>query len=122
MEAKVAVRSESTTSRQCPTVSSAVGTGMPLPPANAARMWTGPSRSAMVAAARCSSCSTVQSARTASAAPPAAVIESATPASACSSRPMTATLAPLAASARAVWAPMPREPPVTTATRPARSA
>jgi hypothetical protein len=37
------------------------------------------------------------------------------------SRPLTATLAPLAASSRQVAAPIPPDPPVTTATLPARS-
>jgi hypothetical protein len=37
------------------------------------------------------------------------------------SRPLTATLTPLAASSRQVAAPIPPDPPVTTATLPARS-
>ena len=58
----------------------------------------------------------VQSAATPIAVPPTAWMAWTTVSSLAWSRPLTATLAPLAASSRQVAAPMPPDPPVTTAT------
>ena len=110
----IEVRSESSTERQCPAVSSAVGTGMPPPPANGITISGTPSCSATVTANRWICSSSVQSATSGSARPPAASIDAATPASARSSRPTIATAAPASASVRAVAAPIPlsrRSPP-----------
>ncbi len=63
----------------------------------------------------------VQSALTPIAWPPASTIPVTTWSMACWSRPLTTTRARFAASMRQVAAPIPREPPVTTATFPARS-
>jgi hypothetical protein len=63
----------------------------------------------------------VQSPATPTASPPPSRIVSTTVWILAGSRPLTATLAPLAASSRQVAAPIPPEPPVTTATLPARS-
>ncbi len=53
--------------------------------------------------------------------PPASRIDAATASHASSLRLETTTCAPAAASARAMASPMPREAPVTRATRPDRS-
>jgi hypothetical protein len=53
--------------------------------------------------------------------PPAARMASTTASIRAWSPPLTTTLAPLAASSRQVAAPIPPDPPVTTATLPARS-
>ena len=117
----VEVRSLSRTERQCSPVSRSVGTGMPLPPANAARTSTGPSCASTTPRIAAIAASFVQSAATPIARPPSVVIDSTVASIAAWSRPTTATSAPFTASARLVAAPMPRDPPVTTATLPARS-
>src|ERR1019366_7237055 len=121
MVRKVEVRSDSTTLRQLAAVSAAVGTGMPSPPAKAASTSIGPSWSLTCWWSASRSASTGQSAATPIARPPRESMASTTAAMASRSRPVTATATLLAARARAVAAPMPREPPVTTATCPARS-
>src|SRR5438046_2015196 len=80
-----------------------------------------PSCPATECAACCSCSATVQSAVIASARAPPAVIASTCAAAGSGLRAMSATAAPLAASARAVAAPIPREPPVITPTPPAKS-
>ena len=77
----------------------------------------GPSSAATraTAASTCSASDT--SAPTASARPPAASIASTVPFAAASSRSITATARPSAASRSAVAAPIPRAAPVTIATR-----
>ncbi len=86
-------------------------------PALLTRMVGAPSSAAMRSIAACTWASSETSQPTASARPPAAVICSTVSLQAASSRSMTATARPSAASRTAVAAPMPRAAPVTTATR-----
>src|SRR5579862_7288433 len=118
---KAVVRLRSSVARQLSRLSSTSGVSAPPPPAQATSNCGGPK--AVRAATRSASdgAAWVRSAAKAAASPPARRIDCTTDASAASSRPVTTTFAPRLASARAVPAPMPRAPPVTSATRPAKS-
>jgi nucleotide-binding universal stress UspA family protein len=118
---KVEVRSESITERHCSSAICSVGVGYSCPPANAANTSTGPSSSSTRPRMRSTAAKSVRSAATPRASPPLPRISWTTESIAASSRPLTVTFAPFWASRRQVAAPMPREPPVTTATLFARS-
>jgi hypothetical protein len=112
----VEVRFESMIERHSSSVVSCTGVIAPNPPANATSTSTGPSEDSTRERIAAMSAALHTSPGTAS--PP---MSETTAPIAVSSRPPTATRTSFAASARAVAAPMPREPPVTRATLPARS-
>ena len=118
---KVAVRLPSTTVCQsCSSISSSVP-GPRSNPANAASTPTGPNSRSAARTRSATAALSVTSAATPVAVPPSSRIVSTTAWIASLSRPLTTTFMPLAAKCRQVRAPMPRDPPVTTATLPARS-
>ena len=119
---KVAVRLASTVECHSSSEVCASGPGHALPPpAKAATIPTRPSSASVCSRIRSIAARSVQSAATPSASPPADRIALTTALILASSRPLTATFAPLAASSRQVAAPIPPDPPVTTATLPAKS-
>ncbi len=119
---KVAVRFDSTTRLHSVSSVSTSGVRAPNPPANAIRMSAGPSRSSTCSRRRATPSGVVQSAATpTTSAAPASRVRPATLSIVSRSRPPTATRAPLRPRSTQVAAPMPFDPPVTTATLPARS-
>jgi NMT1/THI5 like len=119
---KVLVRLDSTTAFHSSSWVRSSGVRAPKPPAKANRTSAGPSSLSTSARRRATPAGVVRSAAspTASAAPASRVRE-VTRSIDSGSRPQTATRARLCPNRTAVAAPMPFEPPVTTATLPSRS-
>src|SRR5581483_7497276 len=91
---------------------------LPPPPAPLTRTSTWPSPPRTAPASRSTSPASVTSATTPSVGPPRAASSAAVSSTAARVRAATATAAPASASARAVLRPIPRLPPVTSATFP----
>ena len=117
----VAPRLDSTTARHSSSLVSWRGVKVPKPPAKATSTSVGPSSLSTCSRMRSISVKRVQSALTPIAVPPASRRPATTRSMPPGSRAFTATLTRFAASIRQVAAPMPFDPPVTTATLPARS-
>jgi hypothetical protein len=117
----VEVRFDSMTSCHSSSVMSCSAVNRPKPPANATRTSGAPSSASTWERIRSICARSVTSVLMPTASPPAWRRPETTPSIPCRSRATTATLTPFAASTRHVAAPIPFEPPVTTATWPARS-
>jgi hypothetical protein len=118
----VLVRFDSMTPFHSASSVSSSGVRAPKPPANAIRTSAGPSCSSTSARSPATPSGVVRSAAMpAAAAAPAARVSAVTRSIVSESRPHTATRAPLCPSSTEVAAPIPFEPPVTTATFPSRS-
>ena len=112
-----AVRLTAIVASQSSTVSDPSG-GRRLIPAQFTRMSGGPNASSAPEAARATSARSARSALTHAASAPPARSDAAASSSRSASRATSTTRAPARASAAAIPAPIPEDPPVTTATRP----
>ena len=112
-----AVRLTAMVASQSATVSDPSG-GRRLIPAQLTRMSGGPNADSASSAARAAMGRSARSALTHATSPPRPRIDAAAAPSRPASRATSTTLAPARASAAAIPAPIPEDPPVTTATRP----